>query len=117
MNNRGEVYRAMGQGERAIQDFDEAIRLRPSYANAYVNRAAALDRQGKVDPAFKDLEYAAQLTPDSPYLFASRGTAYARLSLPAKACQDWRKACTLGAQSVCGFLQAQEVCGTQAWDH
>jgi tetratricopeptide (TPR) repeat protein len=34
-NNRGSAYSAKGEHYRAIQDFDEAIRLDPEFANAY----------------------------------------------------------------------------------
>ncbi len=109
-NNRGEVYRLMGQNEKAIQDFDEAIKLRPTYANAYINRAAALQAENKVDLAFRDLEFASKLIPPNALLYAARGSAYARLSLPAKACQEWKKACDLGEKTVCEFLKKPDVC-------
>lgn len=109
-NNRGEVHRAKGEIEKAIADFDEAIKFRPTYANAYINRAAALEEDGKVDLAFRDLEFASKLIPPNATLYAYRGSAYARLSLPAKACQEWKKACELGEKSVCEFLKKPDVC-------
>jgi tetratricopeptide (TPR) repeat protein len=37
-NNRGLAYQNLGQYQRAIQDYDEAIRLNPRHAQAYFNR-------------------------------------------------------------------------------
>ena len=37
----GYEYNSLGQYERAIKDYDEAIRLNPQDANAYYNRSVA----------------------------------------------------------------------------
>jgi tetratricopeptide (TPR) repeat protein len=37
-NNRGNAYSDKGDLERAIQDYDQAIRLNPQYATAFNNR-------------------------------------------------------------------------------
>ena len=39
--NRGLAYYAKGQHDRAIQDYDQAIKLKPSYADAFNNRGVA----------------------------------------------------------------------------
>ena len=40
---RGFAYDAQGEHERAIQDYDEAIRLDPHDAEAYYSRGMAYD--------------------------------------------------------------------------
>ena len=44
--NRGVAYDDLGQYQRAIQDSDTAIRLKPDYANAYNNRGIAFILSG-----------------------------------------------------------------------
>ena len=39
--NRGIAYRAKGQPDRAIADYDQAIRLNPNFAMAFYNRGIA----------------------------------------------------------------------------
>jgi len=36
--NRGNAYGDLGQQQRAIEDYNEAIRLQPNYADTYNNR-------------------------------------------------------------------------------
>jgi len=43
-NIRGNARKAKGDVEGALQDYNEVIRLKPDYANAYYNRAGILIR-------------------------------------------------------------------------
>ena len=46
-NNRGGAYFNLGQYQRALEDFDKAIRLEPGYGSAYSNRGAAYSALGQ----------------------------------------------------------------------
>ncbi len=52
--NRGLEYNALGQYERAIQSYDEAIRLNPEYATVYYNRGLAYEALGNSIKAEQD---------------------------------------------------------------
>src|SRR5690348_11216461 len=43
LNNRGGAYGRKGDHDRAIQDFDRAIRFKPDYVEAFTNRGVAYD--------------------------------------------------------------------------
>ncbi len=47
-NNPGIAYRSLGQHERAIEDYNEAIRLNPQNPLPYTNRGVAYGRWGTV---------------------------------------------------------------------
>ena len=52
--NRGASYGLKGKRDRAIRDFDAAIRLRPDYSSAFANRAYAYETLGQHELALAD---------------------------------------------------------------
>ncbi|MGH6949596.1 MAG: tetratricopeptide repeat protein, partial [Vitreimonas sp.] len=54
LNNRGNGYRMAREYGRAIVDYDEAIQLDPTYANAYNNRGIAYRAAGAPELAIAD---------------------------------------------------------------
>jgi Flp pilus assembly protein TadD len=47
-----------------VAEFQEAIRLKPDYADAYNNLGVILLNQGRIDEAIKQLQEAIRLKPD-----------------------------------------------------
>src|SRR5262249_22618864 len=58
---RGKAYRGKGDSERAIQDFDEAIKINGKDYEALMNRGLAFRDRGDTDRAAQDLESAVTL--------------------------------------------------------
>ena len=79
------LYGDKGDYDRAIADYDEAIRLDPRYAVAYYNRGVAYCDKGDYDRAIADYNEAIRLDPKlcphlhqpRPRLLASRATTTA----------------------------------------
>lgn len=65
---RGYVYLSLDQLQRAIEDFDEAVRVDPQYAKAYANRARAYALLGRDSEAQKDVHRAVALGIDAAKL-------------------------------------------------
>ena len=65
----------MGNYDRAIQDYDQAIRLDPSSALAYNNRGRTQHLKGEYELAIKDYGEAIDLDSDYPLAFYNRGLA------------------------------------------
>ena len=59
--NAGLHLQEQGRLEEAIQDYDEAIRLDPQDADAYINRALAYTLLGKDAEANRDVDRAVEL--------------------------------------------------------
>lgn len=64
-NNRGNTYDEMKQYEKAIEDFNEALRLEPSSAKAYAGRGYSYFCIGRYADAVQDAKRADQLAPGS----------------------------------------------------
>ena len=60
-NNRGLIWRRKGDFDRAIADFDQAIRVDPGYTAAYTNRGQAYEGKGDKERAKADYEAALAL--------------------------------------------------------
>ncbi len=63
-NERGIAYVGLGEYQRAIPDYDEAIRLDPRYALAHANRAKNYTLLGMDPEAAQDVERAVELGRD-----------------------------------------------------
>ena len=59
--NRGNAKTSLGQIEEAIADYDEAIRLNPSFDEAYNNRGLEKIKLNRIDEARQDFETALNL--------------------------------------------------------
>ena len=65
--SRGDSYAEEGLYERAIQEYDEAIRLERNYGDAYYKRGLAYEALGKTIEAERDFAKAKELGDDLTY--------------------------------------------------
>jgi tetratricopeptide (TPR) repeat protein len=72
LNSKANLFDQMGDYDRAVQTYGQAIALRPDFAMWYRNRASTHLAYGNVAAARIDLEQAAELQPDHPYLTVRR---------------------------------------------
>jgi len=74
--NRGNAYSTKGDNDRAIRDYDEAIRLNPKFSDAFYNRGNVVLDKGDNDRAIRDYDEAIRLNPKFSDAFYNRGRAY-----------------------------------------
>jgi len=72
-NNRGWSYSNKDDYDRAIADFDEAIRLDPKFGLALVNRGWAYERKGDYTRAIADYDEAIHLDPNNSLAYNNHG--------------------------------------------
>jgi tetratricopeptide (TPR) repeat protein len=103
-NNRGLAFQAIGQYDRAIQDYTAAITLDPAEYLAYTNRGVAFHAMGQFDRAIQDFTAAIHLKPSSADPYTSRGLVLEEMGQVDSAMKDLNEAITLNPSSVDAYL-------------
>ncbi len=87
--HRGRAYFRMQEYDRAVQDFDEAIRLDPSFLNAFFQRGDVYLAKQDYDRAIQDYDEVIRLDPSDAEAFRYRGDAYLAKEDYDRAIQDY----------------------------
>jgi tetratricopeptide (TPR) repeat protein len=95
-SSRGLAYRVKGEYDRAIQDYNQALKLDAKFALAFNNRGVAHDKKGDYDRAIQDYEQSIKLKP-SPEAHLNRGNAYLGKGQYDHAIDDYNQAIKLKA--------------------
>jgi tetratricopeptide (TPR) repeat protein len=93
--NRGIDWYAKSERDRAISEYNEAIRLDPALAAAYCCRALAWYDKNDLDKAIADDNEAIRLDPKHIWAYNNRGNAWAAKKEFAKAIADYSEAIRL----------------------
>ncbi len=94
-NNRGVGYEKMGRFQEAFADYEKALRLKPDYPDALVNRARLKRLMRDLEGSLKDLERAAALAPTHLKVFNSRGVVLDLMGRHREALHEFQKALSL----------------------
>jgi formylglycine-generating enzyme required for sulfatase activity len=78
--------------EAAISDFDQAIQLKPAWAEAFYNRGLAYARTNQHQKAVADYTESLRLSPGNANAYNNRANAYYKLGEHQKAIDDYDKA-------------------------
>lgn len=84
-----------GQHNKAIPEFDKALRLNPRYAEAYNARGVTFNELAQYERALKDYDAALSLNPKYAEAYFNRGNAYNDLGQPERAIKDYDEALRL----------------------
>jgi tetratricopeptide (TPR) repeat protein len=98
LNNRATALWDKGDKERALQDFNEAIRLFPANFNASFNRGRLYYSMQRYAEAISDLDEVIKLEPTFARAYISRGHAKNASGNPVGMIEDHAKAMELGAK-------------------
>lgn len=98
--NRGIANISKEQYDRALQDFDQAIKLKPDLAEAYVGRGDVWNNSGQPKRALLDYEKALSIRLDFAAAHAGRGDAYAALKQYRRAIESYDQAIILAPEQA-----------------
>jgi tetratricopeptide (TPR) repeat protein len=107
-NNLGAALNDPTRIDEAIQEFEEAVRLRPGYARAHSNLGSAYLKKGRLDEAIAELRAAVRLNPDSAQAHKTLGTALHRQGRSDEAVAELRQ----GLRLKPDFAEAHYNLGT-----
>src|ERR1051325_4441244 len=89
-----------GQTREALAAFDKAVRLKPTYAEAYRRRGIVYHSLSQYDRAIKDYDEAVRLNPNSSEAYYDRANAYSDSGQSERALKDYDTALRLNPRSA-----------------
>ena len=90
--NRAAAYHERGDNDRAVADYNEAIRLDPKSGKAFVGRGEVFGSRGDFERAIADYNEAIRLNPKSSVAYFARGRSYLFAGSVEKALADFNQA-------------------------
>ncbi len=101
---RANAYRKLGQDQLAIEDYNEAIRMKPDFAESYASRGGTYSNLGQDQLAIEDYSEALRLEPNFAEAYLGRGTAYGKLGQGETAMKDYDEAIRLKPRFAEAYL-------------
>jgi tetratricopeptide (TPR) repeat protein len=109
LNNRGLGYVANKQLDKAMADFDAAVRVDPTYPFAFDNRGDVWRQRGEFERAITEYNEALRRDPDFVSAYVNRGMTYEAMGNKASARADYQTVVNLPAQDRAIDKWAKEV--------
>ena len=100
---RGFAFYLKNEHDRAIEDFDQAVRIDPTKARAFYGRGLSYYAKRQYDRAIQSYSEAIRLEPKNALYLSSRGEAYGNFGQYDKAIADHNNAVDLGDKSARNF--------------
>ena len=104
LNNRGNAYLAIGQIDRAIADYSNAIQIAPS-AIGYFNRGNAYLKKEQYDLAEKDYDAALKLDPNLADAYLNRGVTFTNRGQYDRAIADYNEVLRLRPNFATAYVK------------
>ena len=101
-HSRGELYSRIGEHQRAIDDYNEAIQVKPG-ADIYNDRGLSYSKINQFQMAIDDYNEAIRLKPDFDEAYTNRGDTYFQLSKYERAIEDYNEAIRLNPDNDRAF--------------
>ena len=89
-----------GRPEEAIVHYEEAVKLRPDYGDAYYNFGSVLFQQGRIDDAIAQWQKALAIQPNDAAAHTSLGNAFLQKGWPEKAIVHYQRAAAIDPREV-----------------
>jgi tetratricopeptide (TPR) repeat protein len=94
-DNLGVVLTQLGRTQEAKEHYEQALRIKPDFADAYNNLGTALYQTGQFEEAIKQYQQALQLKPDYADAYNNLGTALRQTGKFEEAIEQYQQALRL----------------------
>jgi protein O-mannosyl-transferase len=91
-NNLGDALMHTGRVSEAIEQFEQALKIKPDFAKAHYNLGTALMQTGRVAEAIEQYEQALKIEPDHPYAHNNLGAALMHTGRASEAIEQFEQA-------------------------
>jgi Tfp pilus assembly protein PilF len=99
-NNLGLAFLHSGQASKAMEQFEQVLRIKPADADAYNNLGLALLQSGQVSKAMDQYEQALRINPDLSETHNNLGSALGQIGQLSAAKEQFEQALKLSPDSV-----------------
>jgi protein O-GlcNAc transferase len=94
-NIQGACHAALQRYDAAIDCYKEAIKIKPNYADAHMNKGSALQNKGELDAAIESFKKTLSLNPNNPIAYFNMGNALKEKGKIDNAVESYKKALKL----------------------
>lgn len=101
---RGNAYDDKGEFEKALADYNQALKLDPKSSLAYLNRGLAYSLHGDQAQALADYAKVLELDPKNAHAYLDRANIYDNAGKFAQALADYNKAIELQPDYLLAYL-------------
>ncbi|GCA94739.1 serine protease [Microcystis aeruginosa] len=108
LNYQGVFYEQMNQSEKAIDSFEQAIKISPQNPNYYNSLSSALQNVKRYDRALTAINRAIEIAPRSSW-YSNRGNIYKELKKWDLALADYNQALTLNPNNSRAYIARADV--------
>ena len=106
---RGLAYENKGDHDKALADYDQAIKDEPTYSPPFIARGVIYAAQGAYDKALADYTQAIQLDPKNAEALYDRGTAYYNMSANEQGLENFNHAIELNPRYEMAYFNRANI--------
>jgi tetratricopeptide (TPR) repeat protein len=116
-SDQGVAYLDRQRYDEAIAEFNKAIEIDPSFADAYYNRGIANSKKGNLDQAISDYTKAIQINPKDSDFYYNRGLAYHKKNDFDQAISDYTKTIQISPDAAAYYNRALDYSLKKEYDY
>jgi len=102
--DRGIAYTEKGKYDKAIDEFNKAIKINPKFAEAYSFRGIVYGKKGQYDRAIDDFTEAIEINPKFAEAYSNRGFGYMRKGQYDRAIDDFTEAIEINPKFAQAYM-------------